>query len=298
MWSKHVCRWQPAQGRPHTVAWSTALGKFSEKRASEHFGREQEVHDTHGQCMQHWNQRFHDCGMRHILAPLNALLKLDICVCTHAAFVFSSQHVCLGPPLSLVLHWSRMSSYRDGSTLTLGDSKCCINLYFIIIVRFVFITCIVLVSEQPSCRIRADAKVTHLRASSPECRAHWRLPISCCYVCRSRKQVWFAPPQIQTVRHCNSNGSSYKAPSCGLIELHSAPSKAKINQQLPLWQSFPACGLFVQTQTMPCRHSDTPLRFSNKSRSDSPSSCMNIYNYFFYSLYGLHKCSGMQQSKR
>lgn len=75
--------------------------------------------------MQYLNERFHDCGMRHTLGLVNAHLKSDTCVCSHAAFPFSSQHVCVGPPLSLVLHWSLMSSYRDGSTSTLGDSKCC-----------------------------------------------------------------------------------------------------------------------------------------------------------------------------
>lgn len=138
-------------------------------------------------------------------------------VCSHAAFPFSSQRVCLGPPLSLVLHWSLMSSYRDGSTSTLGDSKCFVHLYFILIVRFKFIHCTVPISEQPSCGIGADTEVAYLRASSPEHRAHWRLPIGGCYVCRRRKQVWFASPQVQISRHCNS--SSYRAPSCGVIEL-------------------------------------------------------------------------------
>lgn len=193
--------------------------------------------------MQLWNERFHDCRMRHTLALVNALLSSDTCVCSHAAFPFSSQHVCVGPPLSLVLHWSLMSSYRDGSTLILEDSKCHVQLYFIITVRLTFINCIVLVFDQPSCRIRADTEVTHLRASSPECRAHWRLPIGCCYVCRCRKQVRFASPQVQIIRHCNNKGSSHRAHSCGLVELHSAPRKGNINHQVTfsfcLWPLCP-----------------------------------------------------------
>lgn len=156
-------------------------------------------------------------------------------MCSHAAFPFPSQRVCAGPPLSLVLHWSLTSSYNDGSTSTSGDSKCRINLYFAVIVGFTFINRILLVSEQPSRRIGADTEVAHLWlwASSPERRAHWRLPTGCCYVRRCRKQVWFAPPQVQIIRHCNSKGSSYEALSCGLVERHSAPSKGKIIHQVP-----------------------------------------------------------------
>lgn len=157
----------------------------------------------------------------------------QIPVCSHAAFLFSSQHVCVDPPLSLVSHWLLMNSYRDGSTSTLADSKCHVRFYFII-VRFTLINCIVLVSEQPSCRIRANTEIAHLRASSPECRAHWRLPIGCCYVRGCRKQVWLAPAQVQIIRHCYSWSSSYRTPNCGLIELPSPPSKGKINHRVPL----------------------------------------------------------------
>lgn len=148
--------------------------------------------------------------------------------------LFSFQRVCLGPPLSLVLHWSLMSSCRDGFTSTSEDSKCYVHFYLIIIVRFMFINCTPLVSMQPPYRIRTDAEVPHLRASSPECGAHWRLQIGGCYVCRCRKQVWFAPPQVQVIRHCYSKGSSDISPSCDLVELYSASSRGNINQQVPL----------------------------------------------------------------
>lgn len=124
------------------------------------------------------------------------------------------------------------------------------------------------VSEQSSFGVRADTKVTHLWASSPECRAHWRLQIGCCYVCGCRKQVWFAPPQVYLIRHCNSKGSSYRAPSCDLIELYSAQSNGIINHQVPLGFSLNSP---LSPQTMPCKHRDTSLHLN------SQSSCMNIY---------------------
>lgn len=43
MSSRPGYRWQPGQARRHTTAWSTALGRSSRRRVSEHFGRVQEV---------------------------------------------------------------------------------------------------------------------------------------------------------------------------------------------------------------------------------------------------------------
>lgn len=146
--------------------------------------------------MQQRNERFHDCAMKNTLAPVNALFKSDTRVWSCSFSILFSARVCRSSPqfgvtlvtYELLQRWFYIDfggQYVPRSLLF--HKKKLFNILYLIISLCLF-------SEQPSYRIRADTEVTHLRASSCECGSHRRLSISRCYVCRCRKQVWFAPP--------------------------------------------------------------------------------------------------------